>query len=46
MFNVKTKKSRYEEISLHDDADAGRADRIGYGSVKAASPPEQDIAMI
>ena len=29
MFNVKTKKSRHEEISLHDNADAGRADRIG-----------------
>ena len=30
VFNVKTKKSRHEEISLHDNADAGRADRIGW----------------
>ena len=30
VFNVKTKKSRHEENSLHDNADAGRADRIGW----------------
>ena len=38
MFNVKTKKSRHEEISLHDDADAGRADRIGNGSDEGLQP--------
>ena len=38
VFNVKTKKSRHEEISLHDNADAGRADRIGYGSDEGSKP--------
>lgn len=38
VFNAKTKKSRHEENSLHDDADAGRADRIGYGSDEGRKP--------
>ena len=38
VFNVKTKKSRHEENSLHDNADAGRADRIGYGLDEGRKP--------
>ena len=38
VFNVKTKKSRHEEISLHDNADAGRADRIGWWLSEGRKP--------
>jgi hypothetical protein len=37
-FNVKPKKSKHEEISLHDNADAGHADRIGNGSDEGLQP--------